>query len=126
MGALSRGAPWDSGVSITPLPEPAKPAFLTALIADAVARGANVVNEEEGGGSLAGALFAPALVFPVDASMRLFHEEQFGPVVPVDTTAPPLWWRKEKNARQKNGTQRGEVRFSLSHERVGGCLWNKR
>jgi len=37
----------------------------------------------EGGGTRAGALFTPALVFPVDPSMRLFHEEQFGPVIPV-------------------------------------------
>ena len=35
------------------------------------------------GGTLAGALMAPAVVYPVTAEMRLWHEEQFGPVVPV-------------------------------------------
>ena len=27
--------------------------------------------------------FAPALLYPVSPEMRIFHEEQFGPVVPV-------------------------------------------
>merc|ERR1711879_496138 len=53
------------------------------LIDDAVAKGAVVVNSEAGGGSLAGALFTPAVLYPVDPSMRVFTEEQFGPVVPI-------------------------------------------
>jgi glyceraldehyde-3-phosphate dehydrogenase (NADP+) len=36
-----------------------------------------------GGGERAATLFRPALVYPVDAGARLYHEEQFGPVVPV-------------------------------------------
>ena len=36
-----------------------------------------------GGGTLAGALMTPAVVYPVTPEMRLWHEEQFGPVVPV-------------------------------------------
>jgi glyceraldehyde-3-phosphate dehydrogenase (NADP+) len=73
--------PWDEGVSITPLPEPGKPELLAELVADAVAKGARVVNP--GGGVTAESLFAPAVVYPVSTSMRLFREEQFGPVVPV-------------------------------------------
>ena len=65
---------------ITPLPEPKKPAYLEELIADAVAQGASVINSEEGGGTRKGALFIPAIVYPVTPKMRLFHEEQFGPV----------------------------------------------
>jgi len=53
------------------------------LIDDAVAKGAAVVNAEAGGGSLAGALFMPAVVYPVHPGMRVFTEEQFGPVVPI-------------------------------------------
>jgi glyceraldehyde-3-phosphate dehydrogenase (NADP+) len=68
-------------VRLTPLPEPGKPEKLRALVDDAVARGARVVNA--GGGGIDRTFFRPAVVYPVDASMRLFHEEQFGPVVAV-------------------------------------------
>jgi len=81
VAALPRGLPWEEGVLITPLPEPKKPAYLAELVGDAVAKGARVVNE--GGGTLAGALMTPAVVFPVSRAMRLWHEEQFGPVIPV-------------------------------------------
>jgi acyl-CoA reductase-like NAD-dependent aldehyde dehydrogenase len=37
----------------------------------------------EGGGAHAGTLFYPAVVFPVKEGMKLYREEQFGPVVPV-------------------------------------------
>ena len=62
---LKVGLPWEEGVKITPLPEPKKPAYLEELIADAVEQGATVINAEQGGGSLAGALFSPAVVYPV-------------------------------------------------------------
>ncbi len=45
------------------------------------AKGARVVNE--GGGAVAETLFYPAVVFPVREGMRLYREEQFGPVIPV-------------------------------------------
>merc|ERR1712060_575187 len=45
--------------------------------------GAKVANAGAGGGSRAGALFTPAVVYPVAPGMRLFSEEQFGPVVPI-------------------------------------------
>lgn len=80
---LKEGFPWEAGVSITPLAEEDKPAYLQELLDDAVAKGAKVVNEHRGGGSLAGALMTPAIVFPVTSAMRLWTEEQFGPVVPV-------------------------------------------
>ena len=41
------------------------------------------MNAGKGGGELNGALFSPAVVFPVTKSMRLWNEEQFGPVIPV-------------------------------------------
>ena len=73
--------PWEKGVQVTPLAEARKPAYLAECIADAVAQGARVVNPD--GGSSAGTLFVPALVFPVTPAMRLCREEQFGPVIPV-------------------------------------------
>jgi glyceraldehyde-3-phosphate dehydrogenase (NADP+) len=83
INALKVGLPWETGVKITPLPEPAKPAYLEGLIADATEKGAQVVNSGDGGGNLAGALFTPAILCPVKPSMRIFTEEQFGPVVPI-------------------------------------------
>jgi glyceraldehyde-3-phosphate dehydrogenase (NADP+) len=54
---------------------------MTQLVEDAKAKGARVVNE--GGGTVGGTLFYPAVVYPVAEGMKLYREEQFGPVVPV-------------------------------------------
>ena len=103
---LKSGLPWEAGVAITPLPEgPKKIKFLENLIADAVTHGASVINsvhadrmavqsilnlaaEEDhatlgNGGDVHGLLMKPAVVFPVTSAMRLWHEEQFGPVIPI-------------------------------------------
>ena len=88
INALKCGLPWVEGTNITPLPEPNKPAYLKELIEDATAKGAKVINDETAGGKggvLAGCLFHPAVVYPVTPEMRLFHEEQFGPVIPIAT-----------------------------------------
>lgn len=78
--ALKAAMPWEPGVALTPLPEPNKAATLSALVADAVSKGARVVNH----GDLAHETFyRPAVVYPVAPSMKLYYEEQFGPVVPV-------------------------------------------
>jgi glyceraldehyde-3-phosphate dehydrogenase (NADP+) len=81
LGKLKVGMPWEKGVSITPLPEPGKVDYMTQLVEDAKAKGARVVNE--GGGAVGGTLFYPAVVYPVKEGMKLYREEQFGPVVPV-------------------------------------------
>jgi len=81
VGKLKGGMPWDSGVQITPLPEPDKTDYLAELIEDARARGARVVNAK--GGSVTHTFMSPAVVYPVGPGMRLYSEEQFGPVVPV-------------------------------------------
>ena len=83
VSALKVGLPWMEGVAITPLPELEKPAYLQGLVADALKNGAKVVNEHLGGGELNGALFNPAILYPVTKTMRLWREEQFGPVIPV-------------------------------------------
>lgn len=79
--ALTYGMPWEPGVVITPLPEPGKPEYLSGLVADARRHGASVANE--GGGSVRETFFYPALLYPVTAQMRIYTEEQFGPVIPV-------------------------------------------
>lgn len=78
---LGIGMPWEPAVTITPLPEQEKPGYLAELIADARSFGAAVVNP--GGGTSNGSFFYPALLYPVNQQMRVFHEEQFGPVIPV-------------------------------------------
>ncbi len=78
---LKLGMPWDPGVAITPLPEESKPDYLRELMRDAREHGARVVNE--GGGESDRSLFRPAVLYPVQENCRVFHEEQFGPVVPV-------------------------------------------
>lgn len=79
--SLKLGMPWDDGVGITPLPEPTKLESMHALLDDALAHGATIRNT--GGGRGWFSLMRPALVAEVTPAMRLFHEEQFGPIVPV-------------------------------------------
>ncbi len=81
LDSLKCGMPWEPGVAITPLPEAGKPAYLTELIEDAAQFGGRVINSS--GGTVNGTFFYPALVWPVDERMRLYREEQFGPVIPV-------------------------------------------
>ncbi|MFS0827312.1 NADP-dependent glyceraldehyde-3-phosphate dehydrogenase [Pseudomonas phoenicis] len=81
LAALVPGMPWTPGVALTPLPEPGKIDYLQGLVADACEHGARVLNPE--GGASRGAFFYPALLYPVSPAMRVYHEEQFGPLVPV-------------------------------------------
>ncbi|MEJ5088559.1 aldehyde dehydrogenase family protein [Sphingobacterium faecium] len=78
---LKFGMPWEKGVSLTPLPELNKPAYLTECIEDAIAHGAKVINPN--GGQVAESFVYPAIMYPVNANMKLYREEQFGPVIPV-------------------------------------------
>jgi glyceraldehyde-3-phosphate dehydrogenase (NADP+) len=78
---LKYGMPWEAGVSLTPLPEPGKTNYLTALVEDAKQYGAKIINEH--GGETVNTFFYPAVLYPVNNKMKVFYEEQFGPVVPV-------------------------------------------
>ena len=78
---LKFGMPWEKGVSLTPLPEPNKPAYLHDCIEDAKQNGASVINEN--GGTAVESFFYPAIVYPVNNKMKLYREEQFGPIIPV-------------------------------------------
>jgi len=78
---LKFGMPWEKGVTLTPLPEPGKPQYFTELIEDAKQFGARIVNE--GGGTVNETFFYPAVMYPVTSEMRLYREEQFGPVIPI-------------------------------------------
>ncbi|RYY16132.1 MAG: NADP-dependent glyceraldehyde-3-phosphate dehydrogenase [Chitinophagaceae bacterium] len=79
--ALKPGLPWEKDVRITPLPEANKPAYLKHCIDDAIAKGARVLNTN--GGYNEASFVLPAVVYPVNEQMKLYHEEQFGPIIPV-------------------------------------------
>ncbi|MCK6551589.1 NADP-dependent glyceraldehyde-3-phosphate dehydrogenase [Myxococcota bacterium] len=81
VSSLRAGMPWEDGVSLTPLPEPGKPAWLTELVEDAKAGGARVINA--GGGTIDETFFAPAVLYPATTSMKVCTVEQFGPVTPI-------------------------------------------
>ncbi len=78
---LKIGMPWEKGVQITPLPEPNKPDYLKNCLEDAQAHGAIIINEN--GGYTNHSFVYPAIVYPVNEKMKLFREEQFGPIIPV-------------------------------------------
>ena len=79
--ALKFGMPWDEKVQITPLPEEEKFKYLNDCIADAECKGAKIMNEN--GAIQNGTLFFPAVLYPVIEGMKLYREEQFGPIVPI-------------------------------------------
>lgn len=78
---LKMGMPWTEGVMLTPLPEPGKVEYLQELVADAKKHGAKIINDN--GGETSASFFYPALLHPVTSKMRVYSEEQFGPVIPI-------------------------------------------
>jgi len=81
--ALHFGNPWESGVQLTPLPEPNKPAYIQELIEDAQSKGAKILNSK--GGQTCDNYIFPAVLYPVTKNMEVYKEEQFGPVIPIIT-----------------------------------------
>jgi glyceraldehyde-3-phosphate dehydrogenase (NADP+) len=81
VGELTFGMPWREGVFLTPVAENGKTDYLSGLVDDARQHGAKVVNP--GGGTVNGSFFYPAILYPVKEAMRIYHEEQFGPIIPV-------------------------------------------
>ena len=79
--ALKFGNPWETGVLLTTLPEPEKPTYIQELIDDAKSKGAKIMNEN--GGKTTENYIFPAVLYPVSKEMRVFDEEQFGPVIPI-------------------------------------------
>ena len=55
------------------------------LIADALKKGATILNRN--GGTIVGGsestLMVPTVLYPVNSDMKVYHEEQFGPVIPI-------------------------------------------
>jgi len=99
---LKIGMPWEDGVKITPLPEDGKPLTMKEYVDDAVSHGAKVMNEN--GGAINETFFYPAIVYPVTSAMKLYNEEQFGPVIPVvpfDDINTPITYIENSNFGQQ-------------------------
>ena len=90
--ALSVGLPHEhvegKFSSITPLPGRGRIDYMRMLIEDAIEKGARIVNKNGGmvvgeGDENESTLMVPAVLYPVKRGMKIYEEEQFGPVVPV-------------------------------------------
>ncbi len=81
MENLKIGMPWEKDVKLTPLPDDARVAYLADAIKDAGRRGAKVINEA--GGAVNANFVYPAVVYPAKENMKVWREEQFGPLVPI-------------------------------------------
>jgi len=79
VSGLSAGPPFGKH-AITPLAS-STPEYMSELVEDAKAKGAKVINEC--GGHRDRSLFFPAVLYPVTSSMKVWHEEQFGTVIPI-------------------------------------------
>jgi len=97
------GLPWTPGAQITPLPEPNKPDDIEDLIEDAKSKGASILNPKRGG-QRAYAILPPTILEPVKENMRLWEEEQFGPVIPI-VPFTDYNWVIEKIAKSNFGQQ---------------------
>ncbi len=103
---MPKGMPWElhgddkkKYSSITPLPNGKRVSYMKELLGDALVKGATLANMN--GGSImddhvchasstdsvsnisSSTLMVPAVLYNIDPTMKLYHEEQFGPIVPV-------------------------------------------
>ena len=93
--------PWENTL-LTPLPEPTKPDYISDLIEDAKNLGAEVINNK--GGEKHKNFVFPAILYPVNDKMRVYKEEQFGPVIPVisfSDVSKPIDFMAESNYGQQ-------------------------
>jgi len=75
------GMPWMERVRITPLADPDRIPYLHKLVEDALHQGSRIGNEN--GGKSVQSLFFPTLLSPVHSKMKIYWEEQFGPIIPL-------------------------------------------
>jgi len=101
---LPLGMPWDPAAAITPLPEPHKLATMWGLLEDATERGATILNDKGGNGYYS--IMRPAVLDHVALGMKIYDEEQFGPIVPIvryEDLAEVLAWHMRSPYGQQAG-----------------------
>ena len=96
--ALRVGDPREPDTEIGPLVNRAALERVTALVDDAVERGALVVT----GGEAEGPCYRPTVLNGITPEMRIYHEESFGPVVGIVSVDGP-----EEAVRVANDTEYG-------------------
>lgn len=56
--------------------------YYNQLLNDALKKGAKLINKKN---KDYGTIYNPKILFPVNSSMRIYKEEQFGPIIPIAT-----------------------------------------
>jgi glyceraldehyde-3-phosphate dehydrogenase (NADP+) len=82
MNQLKGGLMWENP-DLTPLPAADVLQRMSEILTDATKKGAKIVNPL--GGRTAGTFFHPALITGITKDMRAYSEEQFGPIVPMQS-----------------------------------------
>ena len=114
--SLKLGLPWENTL-LTPLPEPNKPKYISELIDDATSKGAKIINKN-GGKKFKNFVF-PAVLYPVSEDMDVYKEEQFGPVIPVNSFSDintPINFMADSNYGQQVSL------FGNSEEKLGPII----
>jgi len=75
------GMPWMEKVRVTPMADPERIPYLHELVRDALNKGARIGNKN--GGKSFESIFVPTVLYQLNSKMRIYWEEQFGPVIPV-------------------------------------------
>lgn len=99
---LKIGSPFEDDVFITQMPAEDRVKYFIELIEDAKMLGAKVINKF--GGSYDKTFFYPTILYPVNKKCRIYHEEQFGPIIPVvpfSDIEEPLKYITESNYGQQ-------------------------
>ncbi|MEO0570955.1 MAG: NADP-dependent glyceraldehyde-3-phosphate dehydrogenase [Bacteroidota bacterium] len=99
---LNYGNPWDDNVQLTPLPEPGKPDYIQELLEDALGKGAKVINPK--GGERYPNFIWPSIIYPTTKNMKVYEEEQFGPIIPV-MSFTNIWEPLDDMAESNYGQQ---------------------
>ena len=110
MGALTLGRGTEDGVDVGPLVDEKSRDKVTALVDDAVAKGARVLiggSAREG----AGWFYEPTVLTDVPQSADLAREEIFGPVAPVST-----FGTDDEAIRMANDTEYGLVAYLFTRD----------
>lgn len=81
--SLRLGDPLDTSTTLGPLVKESAAQHVRGQIADAVADGARALIDPKQFPADGGAYLAPQIITDVDHTMRLMHEESFGPVIGV-------------------------------------------
>ncbi|MFY9287256.1 MAG: aldehyde dehydrogenase family protein [Alphaproteobacteria bacterium] len=79
------GNPLQNDTALGPLISKKQRDTLWAQFRDAITRGAKILLDQKGSMPHTGSYFAPVLMTGLTSDMRAYHEELFGPILPITT-----------------------------------------